>query len=203
MPVLSRSLGASRSGFGARDDPAAYCSVGAPAPTQPSAFHGRAGDTPVRALGERGLRAQRRRTATTSAPRWRVGPFWPHSARLTLQHGALALTLRGFPVSPPAPPLGWLFTGSPDPRGLAPGADAGRLESSRPPRRLSPARSQSWGRCTSELVSQEGARSEAAFGVDQPPPESSGRSSTEWAVTDGTGGTEDGRRHPTAHASSL
>ena len=44
--------------------------AGAPAPTQPSAFHGRAGDTPVRALGTSGERAK------PPPPR-----YWPSARR--------------------------------------------------------------------------------------------------------------------------
>ncbi|KAK8374050.1 hypothetical protein O3P69_011306 [Scylla paramamosain] len=174
----------------------------------PSAFHGRAGDTPVRALGKRGERAKI--TATTySNPHRHVRPFGSHR-RISVPHPT-ARRLRE--------PCGWIPD---DARSLAalafrPADGRGEPGAKRDGRApllgllRAPFDAAAFTtpftnpvpvshRRTSGL-DNKGSAARGRIWNGSPPPEWGIGTATRWAVTDGTEGKEGRRRHPTAHAS--
>ncbi|KAK8373655.1 hypothetical protein O3P69_009736 [Scylla paramamosain] len=207
-----------RNGFGAGDGFCYYQTdqrgpaverAGAPAPTQPSAFHGRAGDTPVRALGKRGERAKIAAT-TQSNPHRHVRPFGSHR-RISVPHPT-ARRMRE--------PCGWIPDDAHSLAALAfrpadgrgePGAKRdGRTPLSGLLRAPFDAAAFTTPftnpvpvshRRTSGLYIDKGSAARGRIWNGSPPPEWGIGTATRWAVTDGTEGKEGRRRHPTAHAS--
>ena len=132
---------------------------------------------------------------------WRVGPFWPHSG-VSLSNTALRRPCGGSPFHLRLPRSAG-FSQAGHPRGLTSGSERG--EADEPPATRAafhrPDHSPGVAAPASLRYSKQGSAERgriwcgsAATRVEW---------STEWAVTDGTGGTEGRRRHPTARATSL